>query len=439
MTDTPPIDIVLVEDDPALSEATVQSLQLDGFAVRAFADAKSALRELSGDFGGVVVSDVRMPGIDGIEFFRQLRELDPDLPVILVTGHGDVEMAVDAMKSGAADFLIKPFASSTLIRSIRLAASRRALVLENRRLRAALNRKSDDSFIGSSQAAQNLRALIDAVAPSEIDVLLEGEVGTGKTTLARQIHDRSPRRSRPFVTIDAGILLHEDAELLLFGREPTAGLSRTGLLERANGGTLFLDTLPAHPDHLHARLLTLLDSRSVLPQGAERARKLNLRIILARNLDAGQAREAAQDPFEQRLGAVKILVPNLASRREDMAELFRHFVAVHERDLGIEAPEIGEAVWSYLQNHDWPGNLRELNGYAHAFALGLVVRSDDGGEVPGQRPLLKMVADFERALLEDALRRSRGSVTLLEQSLQTPRKTLYDKLKRHDLKPQDYK
>lgn len=439
MTDRVPIEVVLVEDDRALGEATLQSLEIEGFAMHSFSEAKSALRTLSADFAGVVVSDVRMPGIDGIEFFRQLRALDPELPVILMTGHGDVEMAVNALKDGAADFLTKPFATSDLIRSIRLAAARRELVLENRRLRVALHRRSDGDVIGSSQAARNLRSLIDAVAPSEIDVVLEGEAGTGTSTLARLINDRSPRANRPFVIIDAGVLLHDDAELLLFGREPTAGLSRTGLLERANGGTIFLDSLPAPRGHVHARLLTMLESRSVFPQGAERARKLNLRIIMARKIARGEAGDGVEDPFEQRLGAVRIRVPSLALRRADLAELFRHFVGVHERDLGIEAPEIGEAAWSYIQKHDWPGNLHELSGYARAFVLGLSDIGGEHGECETQRPLLQMVADFERALLEDALRRAQGSVPELEKTLMTPRKTLYDKFKRYDLRPQDFK
>lgn len=439
MNQQPPQWVYLVEDDPDLREATLQSLALEGLEVRAFADAKAAYAALSPEFAGVIVSDVRMPGMDGIEFFKQVRELDSELPVILVTGHGDVAMAVEAMRNGAADFLTKPFSTSELIRSIHVAAQRRALVLENRELRAALSQQSSEAFVGSSQPAQNLRSLIEAVAPSDIDVVLEGAVGTGKSTVARLIHDLGPRSNRPFVTVDAGLLAHEDAELLLFGREPSAGLSRTGLLERANGGTLFLDELAFHSDPIHSRLLAMLDSRSVLPLGAERARKLNLRIILARNPASGSPSAERDDRFVQRLGAIRISIPSLAERRSDLPELFRHFVAIHERQLGIEAAEIGDAEWSHIRTHEWRGNLRELSGFAHAFVLGIRNPAMERIEQPEPRSLLEIVAEFERGLLENALTQSRGSVSELEQTLQTPRKTLYDKLKRHNLRPQEFK
>ena len=439
MTNEAPIEVMLVEDDASLSEATLQSLRLEGFEVKAFGDARAALKALSPDFPGVVVSDVRMPGIDGIEFFAQLRELDPELAVILVTGHGDVAMAVDALKNGAADFLTKPFATAALIRSIRLAAARRTLVLENRALRTALTLRADRTVIGSSPAAQNLLSVIEAVAPSQIDVVIEGEMGSGKSTLARMLHDLSSRRSRPFVTVDAGILAHEDAELLLFGREPSSGISRTGLLERANGGTLFLDELTFHSDQTHARLLAMLDSRSVLPLGAERARKLNLRIILSRNSGRAVAGEDGLAALEARMGAVRVRVPSLTERRADIAELFRHFVARHERELGIEAPAIGENEWHHVQRHDWPGNLRELSGYARAFVQGVAGVGHEPGASPEARSLRDMVSAFERALLEDALRRAGGSVSTIQQELKTPRKTLYDKLQLHNLRPQDFK
>lgn len=439
MNGLPALEVALVEDDRSLLEATIQALTLEGARVLAFSDARAALKALSSDFSGVVVSDVRLPGMDGIEFFARLRELDPELPVILTTGHGDVAMAVEAMKNGAADFLTKPYSSVELVRAIRVAADRRALVLENRRLRSELMRRSDGSIVGSSEAAQKLRSVVEAVARSEIDVVLEGQAGTGKSFAAQLIHDLSPRSGRPFVTIDAGILAHEDADLLLFGREPSAGLSRTGLLERANGGTLFLDELQFLSGQTHSRLLAMLDSRSVLPLGAERARKLDLRIILARNPAALEEATPHRQPLEQRLGAVRITLPPLAERRSDIAEIFRHFVLLHERELGIEARNISEAEWRHIQTHDWPGNLRELSGYARAFVLGLSGMDAGQGPLGAQRPLQQIVADFERSLLEDALRQSGGNVNELQAALQTPRKTIYDKLAKYGLTPQAFR
>jgi len=437
---TPTLQVALVEDDPPLRDATTQALALEGAEVIAFPDARAALAWLTPDYPGVVVSDVRMPGIDGIAFFARLRAIDPDLPVILTTGHGDIAMAVAAMKNGAADFLTKPYSSADLIRAVRAASERRALALENRRLREEAGRSADSAIPGSSPAAQRLRSVIEGVAPSEIDVVLTGPAGTGKSHAARLIHDLSPRSNRPFVTVDAGILAHEDAELLLFGRDPGAGLSRTGLAERANGGTLFLDEIEAASEVLTARLLSLVEKRQVLPIGADRPRRLNIRIIIARLTDgAGQGGTDERDPLWHRLGAVQIAFPALAARRADVPEIFRLFVTRHARQLDIAAPDIGEAQWRHVQSHDWPGNLNELNGFARAFVLGLAEMDAPTTPRAGQRPLQQIVADFERMVLEDALRQCGGDIAKVQEMLQTPRKTIYDKLAKYDLKPARYR
>ncbi|MBU7579988.1 MAG: sigma-54-dependent Fis family transcriptional regulator [Porphyrobacter sp.] len=439
---TLPLQVALVEDDLPLRDATMQALTLEGAEVTAFPDARAALGWLTADYPGVVVSDVRMPGMDGIAFFAQLRAIDPDLPVILVTGHGDIAMAVEAMKNGAADFLTKPYASADLIRALRAAATRRALALENRMLREEAGRGVRGAIPGTSPVAERLRSVIEGVARSEIDVVLTGPHGTGKSHAARAIHDLGPRRGRPFVAVDAGVLAHEDAELLLFGRDPapkstggSVGLSRTGLIERANGGTLFLDEIAAASEALTARLLALIETRQVFPLGAASPRRLNLRIIIARLGD-----EDARDPLWRRLGAVQVAFPPLGERREDLPEIFRLFVARHARALDLPAPLIGEAAWRHVQTHDWPGNLHELSGYARAFVLGL---ADTGtplaGSLTGERSLQQIVADFERAVLEDGLRACGGDVARLQEALKTPRKTIYDKLAKYDIRPRNFR
>ncbi len=436
-----PFTVALVEDDPPLRDATMQALTLEGAEVVAFPDARAALGWLTEDFPGVVVSDVRMPGMDGIAFFAALRGIDPDLPVILTTGHGDVAMAVEAMKNGAADFLTKPYSSADLIRAVRAAATRRALALENRALREEAGRNAGSAIPGTSPAAERLRSVIEGVARSEIDVVLTGAHGTGKSHAARLIHDLSTRRGRPFVAVDAGVLAHEDAELLLFGRDPgagagSAGLSRTGMVERANGGTLFLDEIAAADPVLTARLLALVETRQVFPIGAAQPRRLNLRIIIAR---LGDEDSSVRDPLWHRLGAVQIAFPPLAERREDVAEIFRLFVSRHARALEMTAPAIDEAHWRHVLSHDWPGNLHELNGYARAFVLGLSQIAAPPAPLAGQRPLQQIVAEFERTVLEDALRQCGGDVARLQAMLQTPRKTIYDKLAKYDLKPSRYR
>ncbi len=433
-----PLQVVLVEDEPALRDATVQALALEGAQVTAFPDARAALGWLTADYPGVVVSDVRMPGMDGIAFFAALREIDADLPVILTTGHGDVAMAVEAMKNGAADFLTKPYATADLVRALRAGAMRRALALENRALRDEAGRGTRGAIAGSSAAAERLRSVIEGVARSEIDVVLSGPHGTGKSHAARAIHDLSPRRGRPFVAVDAGVLAHEDAELLLFGRDPAggggAGLSRTGLVERANGGTLLLEDISAASEALTARLLALVETRQVFPLGAASPRRLNLRIIIAR---AGG--DEARDPLWHRLGAVQIAFPPLSQRREDVPEIFRLFVARHSRTHEVTAPAIGEAAWRRVQTHDWPGNLHELSGYARAFVLGLAQVDTAPASITGERSLQQIVSDFERTVLEDALRRCRGDVARLQEMLMTPRKTIYDKLAKYNIRPRDFR
>lgn len=441
MSAAPPLQVALVEDDPSLRDATLQALSLEGAEVVAFPDARAALGWLTEDYPGVVVSDVRMPGMDGIAFFAALRGIDAELPVILTTGHGDIAMAVEAMKNGAADFLTKPYSSADLIRAVRAAATRRALALENRALREEAGRSPGSAIPGTSPAAERLRSVIEGVARSEIDVVLTGAHGTGKSHAARLIHDLSPRRGRPFVAVDAGVLAHEDAELLLFGRDPGAGqtgagLSRTGMVERANGGTLFLDEIAAADPVLTARLLALVETRQVFPIGAAQPRRLNLRIIITR---LGDEDSSVRDPLWHRLGAVQIAFPPLAERREDVAEIFRLFVSRHARALEMTAPGIDEAHWRHVLSHDWPGNLHELNGYARAFVLGLSQIAAPPAPLAWQRPLQQIVAEFERTVLEDALRQCGGDVARLQAMLQTPRKTIYDKLAKYDLKPSRYR
>jgi two-component system C4-dicarboxylate transport response regulator DctD len=233
------------------------------------------LAAIDRDFDGVVVSDIRMPRMDGLDLLARLRALDPDLSVILVTGHGDVPMAVKALHDGAADFLTKPFAADHLAASIRRALERRALVLENRRLHAAIaTLENDDGLIGDSASMTALRETIRRIAAADVDVLVEGETGTGKELVARLIHREGPRRGRPFIAINCGALSEATAEIELFGHAadsvPQTRLSRTGQIAASDGGTLLLDEVDSMPLGLQAKLLRVLEEREVQPIGAER-------------------------------------------------------------------------------------------------------------------------------------------------------------------------
>ena len=443
MTGASPIRVFFIEDDAPLREAVVQGLELEGLAVEAFETAAPALRRLSAQFDGVVVSDIRLPGMDGLELFDAIRAMDDELPVIFTTGHGDVAMAVEAMKKGAADFLSKPYSSAAILDAIRRAAGRRALVIENRRLRDALRSRTLPPLLGSSEPVERLKRLIAEVSRAEIDLLLTCESGTGKSFLAQQIHELSPRHNRPFVTIGAETWAHQDAELIIFGRDPGSALSRSGLVERANGGTLFLDDLETIPVPLQARMLGVVEQRRYMPIAAARPRQANLRIISAvRSLGAGeQGGEGVSRSLINRLNSVSLALPPLASRKEDVPEIFRHFVAGFEREFGEVARSLGELEWHHLMTHTWPGNLHELRAYARNHVLGLhQEREGSTAAAPAYSGTLRdRLAAFERAILEDALRQTGGNIPKAVRQLGLPRKTFYDKLAKHSLSARDYR
>ena len=349
-------------------------------------------------------------------------------------------MAVAAMKDGAADFLTKPYSSAALIKAITKAAERRRLVLENRELRHTLKRRAQNGFIGSSEFSVRLRGMLSALAQTEVDVVVEGAAGTGKTFVARLIHELGPRQSRPIVAVDAGTLTHQEADLLLFGREPgRGGLSRTGLIERANGGTLLIDEIEAANSSLQARLLSVLDTRSITPAGAERPRKLNLRVIVTRQLhDRTDQVGDSRSLFHERLSAVRLMMAPLGSRKEDIAALFRHFLVQHEAQFGLGHRRITDDVWQHLQTHEWTGNVRELDAFARTWAIGLPLPNKVAQSAVDGRTLAQTVAEFEQTVIENALRAVGGNVLRLERLLSTPRKTLYDKLNRYGLRPKDF-
>lgn len=447
MTGQSPVHVVFVEDDASLREATVQGLELEGFNVDSFDNAAAALRMVDAEYPGVVVSDIRMPGMDGLEFFEELKKCDPDLPVILTTGHGDVAMAVEAMKEGAADFLTKPYSAASLFSAVRRAADKRRLVLENRKLRSELSNRKAPRVLGSSDHAERLGRMIGEVAAADIDLMITGESGTGKNFVARQIHDLGPRQGRPFATIDAAIVAHKDAELLIFGRDPgtggvQSGLSRSGLIEKANGGSIFLDEIDTLPAAMQARLLSVVENRTILPIGADRPRSVNIKVISATRHAGGispDERGGIASPLYHRLSGISIALPNLAARRDDIPEIFRYFVADFERELALEANPISEVEWHHLTSHDWHGNLRELRAFARNFVLGLSQFTQISPESHEDVSFKNMVARFESAVLEDALRSSGGRVMEVARSLKMQRKTLYDKLSKYGLKPGNFR
>lgn len=446
MTDAPAPDarlVRLVDDDPDLLEAQLQALQLAGFRAEAFTDPAEALGGLGPDWPGVVLSDVRMPGMDGFQLFERIHALDPDLPVILLTGHGDVPMAVAALKQGVYDFLTKPVGGGTLAAALARAASSRALVLENR----ALRRQQQDSaaretrLVGQSPFMQHLRETVARVAETGGDVLILGPGGSGKETVARAIHRQSPRRARAFVYVACAALDEARFETEMLGAEPQGRAPRApGRLEAAHRGTLYLDEIDALAPTLQARLLALIEAREIQPPGSAAPRPLDLRVIASSRADLERLMQegAFRSDLYYRLSGVTLTLPPLVERREDIPALFRHFLLAAAARLNLPVAPVTGAVKARLAGHGWPGNLRELQQFAESHALGLTPFDppQEGGEAPG---LADLVAEYEAGLIREALRLAQGNATQAMTRLRLPRKTFYDKLARHGIKPADFR
>jgi two-component system C4-dicarboxylate transport response regulator DctD len=439
----PTVQVLLIDDDPHLRQALSQTLDLAGLKVASLGDAKGVADALDPDWPGVVVSDIRMPGIDGLELLRQLHARDPQLPVLLITGHGDVPLAVQAMRAGAYDFLEKPFASDDLLDSVRRALDLRRLVLENRSLRLALSDRQELSarIIGQSAASQRLRDQVGALAATQADVLILGETGAGKEVVARALHDLSSRRDGPFVAINAGALAESVVESELFGHEQGAFTGATkrriGKFEYANGGTLFLDEIESMSPDVQVKLLRLLQERVVERLGANQLIPLDIRIVAATKEDLRQA--ADQGRFRAdlyyRLNVASLRIPPLRERGEDILLLFRHFAEAASARHGGQPRPLDAGQRATLLAHNWPGNVRELQNAAERFALGLDLALDNSApEVPlSGGGLSEQVEAFEKALIQAELANPHSSMRSLAEALGLPRKTLSDKLRKHNL------
>jgi two-component system C4-dicarboxylate transport response regulator DctD len=436
--------VIFVEDDDQLRLATLQALQLAHFPVQAFADAASALAVISADFPGVVVSDIRMPEMDGLELLSKIREVDAEIPVILITGHGDVAMAVQAMRDGAADFLTKPFATDHLIAAVGRSFDHRTLVMDNRRLRVLAEAPGDDDpLVGDSAAMQRLRHAIRQLADADIDVLVEGETGTGKELVATLLHRQGPRRRRPLIAVNCGALAEGLAEIELFGHAADSvahtRLARTGQIAASTGGTLLLDEIDSMPLPMQTRLLRVLEEREVHPIGAERPEPVDLRVVATSKVDLTEAVAAGSfraDLF-YRLNAARLRVPPLRERENDALALFAMFANEAQATLGKAGWRLDASAARRLRTHDWPGNVRELRNFAIETVLD--VKPDAGRQTVKAEPLAARVADYEANEIREALRANGGHVGKTLQQLGVPRKTLYDKMTRYGIAPGSYR
>lgn len=437
--------VALIEDDADFREALIERLTLEGLDVRAFASAEAGLKGVEPDFPGVVVTDLRMPHMDGRQLLDRLQADDPALPIILITGHGDVADAVAAMRAGAYDFVAKPFPFERLMDSLRRALEKRALVLDNRRLAVlAADGAVETPLMGDSAAIRQLRATLGQIADARMDVLIEGETGVGKESVARSLHNAGRRRPHPFVAVNCGALPEGLIESEMFGHELGAFAGalrrRIGHVERAHNGSLFLDQIESMPLDVQVKMLRVVEEREIQPIGAGEPRVLDLRILASARGDLSQAVQdgAFREDLYYRLNVVRLRVPPLRERREDIPLLFARLL---ER-AGAEAeqrPVLTDRARRHLIEHDWPGNIRELAHYAQRVTLGLEdepaasVAPDDG------LGLSDRVARFEAEVLRETLQACGGDIPAVLDRLRLPRKTLYDKLARHGLRPGDYR
>lgn len=430
--------ILLVDDEPDLRASTAQALDLAGFAVQDFPTAERVMDLVSFGFPGVVLTDIRMPGMDGLTLMNRIHEIDRDIPVILITGHGDVQLAVRAMREGAYDFVEKPFSSSQLAEIVARASDYRRLVLENRILRAAAGQADDleQRLIGRSNAMIDLRRRIRTIGPSEADVLIVGETGAGKEVVARALHDLSPRARRPFVTIDCAAIPATLIESELFGHEagafPGALRPRYGKFEHARGGTVLLDDIASMPLDLQGKLLRVIEERRVTRLGSNESVDLDLRfmatarVALEAEVEAGRFRA----DLLYRLNVVTLHVPPLSARREDVPLLFSRLLAEAASRHRTVPPAMPPAAIAQLAGRDWPGNVRELRNAADRYALGL--GEGPSAEDPPSR-LSERVAEFERREIEAALAAHRGNLKPVYESLGLSRKTLWEKMQKYGL------
>lgn len=448
--------VIFVDDEAHLRLAVEQSLQLADLDVTCLADGQAALAMVGRAFPGVLVSDIRMQGMDGLTLMRRCLEIDPAFPVILVTGHGDVDLAVHSMREGAYDFIEKPFPPVRLVETVRRALDKRRLTLENRALRSQVGgRDAIEARLGGRSAGMvALRGQIRAVAQTQADVLIIGQTGTGKEVAARALHRASARADAPFIAINCAALPTELIESELFGHEPGAFAGATrpryGRFEHAQGGTLFLDEIDSLSMALQAKLLHVVQNRSLTRLGSNEPIDLDVRFVAAskKDLEADleTETETANTGFRSdllyRLNVVTLRMPDLESRREDIPLLFTQLT--HEACARYKRPvmDVPGRVLGQIAARSWPGNVRELRNAADRFVLGLdlALHEPAGSTVPGSgEKLAQQMALYEKSAISAAIAAHKGNLKATYEALGISRKSLYEKMQKHGLAKEDFR
>ncbi len=436
--------VAIVDDEQDMRQSISQWLALSGFETETFGSAEDALKSLGADYPGVVVSDIRMPGMDGMAFLKRLMSVDSALPVIMITGHGDVPMAVEAMRVGAYDFLEKPFNPDRMTELAKKATGARRLTLDNRALRRELSDGTGimKKLVGSSPVMERLREDILDLGQADGHVLVDGETGTGKTLVAHALHAVGAKAGKKFVISSCAAMDEETLGKRLFG--PVDEGDRLPLLEEARGGTLVLEDIEALPAALQARLLSWIN---------EQGTPAETRLIAICNLqEQGKTCEDALRPdLYYRLAAMKITLPPLRQRGEDILVLFQRFSEQFADEYGTETPEVTAQEAAQLLQAPWPGNIRQLVNVSERAVLqarrgsgtiaSLLMADNEEAEMTVTtegKPLKEYVEAFERMLIDNTMRRHRGSIVNVMEELCLPRRTLNEKMAKYGLQRSDY-
>lgn len=452
---TSTIRVILVDDEAAIRKATRQWLNLAGIEVDDYASGDEALQQITPGCERIVVSDIRMPGMDGMQFAREVQQIDPDLPVLLVTAHGDVRMAVEAMREGVYDFIEKPVEPDLLVDRIQRASEKRRLVLENRKLHQLLNQAPslEGRMIGRSKTMTALRQQILQLGQTPVDIVINGATGTGKELVARCLHDYSTRSDQPFVAVNCGAIPENLFESELFGHEKGAFTGaqerRIGKLEHAKGGTLFLDEIESMPMNFQIKLLRVLQERKLERIGSNQEIELDLWVIAATKENLAEAAQAGRfrEDLYYRFNVVELQLPKLAQRREDIPQLFEFFARKAALQYEREYSTPNEQDLALLIDYDWPGNVRQLKNIAERYVLGMAAtrtirailgQGEDEVTVVPRQSLAERIQSFERQTIIAALKRNQGNIQAVLEELDLPRRTLNNKMKQYQIQRRDH-
>jgi DNA-binding NtrC family response regulator len=419
--------VLVVDDEEKLRRVVELQLKTAGFEVEQAGSAEDALKRA--DRADVILTDLRLPGISGLELLANLRRQDSHTPVIVMTAFGSIETAVEAMKAGAVDFLPKPFSLDHLMTVVNKALELRTLRDENRELRAELGQRYEfDNIVGRSDAMREIFATVERVAPTRATVLMCGESGVGKDLIARAIHHHSPRDGRPFVKINCTALPENLMESELFGYEKGAftgaNTTKPGKFEQADTGTVFLDEIGDVPASVQVKLLRILQEREFERLGSNKTRHIDVRVLAATNVDLRAALEQGtfREDLYYRLNVLPINIPPLRERKEDIPFLAEHFVKKLKKDLGTPVESISEAAIQRLLEYHWPGNVRELENVIErsmVLASGAVLEAADIkldldpkarlATADNFLPDGMTLDDYERSIIREALHRANGN------------------------------